>query len=56
MAGLTVSAAMAGLANILWEPMADLTVSAAMAGLTNVLWAPMSDLTDFPPSPVGADG
>ena len=56
MAGLNVSAAMVGLTNILWAPMADLTVSAAMTGLTNVLWALMADLTDFPPSPVGADG
>ena len=45
MAGLTMSAKMAGLANILWAPMADLTVSAVMVGLTNVLWAPMADLT-----------
>ena len=56
MAGLTVSATMVGLTNILWEPMADLTVSATIAGLTNILWAPMADLTDFSPSPVGADG
>ena len=47
---------MAGLANILSDPMADLAVSAAMAGLTNVLWVPMSGLTGFSLSPVGAGG
>ena len=56
MAGLTVSAVMAGLTNIMWALMADLTVSAAMAGFTNFLWALMADLTVFFPSPVGADG
>ena len=48
MAGLTVSAAMEGLTNIMWAPMDDFTVSAAMSGLTNVLQAPMADLVDFP--------
>ena len=56
MSGLTVSAVMAGLTNILRATMTDLTVSAVMAGLTNVLWAPMADLTNFSPSPVGTNG
>ena len=52
MAGLTVSAAMAVLANILWAPMADRNVISAMAGLTNILWAPMADLMNIlSPSP-----
>ena len=47
---LTVSAAMEGLTNILWAPMADLT------NVPLLLWAWMADLTDVSPSPVGADG
>ena len=49
MSGLTVSAAMTGLINILWAPMAGLTVSAVIAGLT-ILWYPMADLMDFIPN------
>ena len=51
MADLTVSAAMAGLTNVLWAPMADLT------DFLLLLWAPVADLTDiFPIYPGRADG
>ena len=59
MSDLNVSAAMAGLTNVLWAPMADLTnfpllLWAPMADLTDItlfLWAPLADLTDVSPSP-----
>ena len=50
MADLMVSAAMAGLTNVLWAPMSELT------DFPLLLWVPMSDLKDVSSSPVGADG
>ena len=60
MVHLTVGAAMSGLTNVLWEPMADQTFSCGRQWLTSrmfplLLWAQMADLTYISPSPVGAD-
>ena len=58
MADLTVSAAMAGLTNVLWATMACGRLwPVGTDGCPHLLlWVPMADLTDVSPSPVGAHG